>query len=321
MYMRVLIFITMIAIATLPIVAAEEKPVVVCTTSVLASIVKDLAGDKVVVEVIASPSVCPAHYDIKPSDVEKVRMASLILYHGFEPWIKDLVKASGSKAPLVAIKGSWNTPDLLKKKYEEVAKALEKYLGIDVSEKLRRCLKAIDETSQWLKKFAEEHGFTNTPVIVMLWQKNFVSFLGFKIVGVFGPPEKVSLKQFEELVKNGTKYGAVLVIDNLQSGVELGKKLAKEIGAIEVALTNFPYTAPELVNMTEVMKYNARLLAQALQYARWRSSSAEVGQLYEEINSLRAELSLWRYAFIASAVINVALLVCVVALVAKLRRR
>ena len=60
-------------------VSAGEKPVVVATTSVIGSVVKDLAGDRVDLYVIASPAICPAHYDIKPSDVYTFSNANLIL--------------------------------------------------------------------------------------------------------------------------------------------------------------------------------------------------------------------------------------------------
>jgi len=301
--------------------AQGSKPIVVCTTSVLASIVKDLAGDRVVVEVIAPPSICPAHYAVKPSDVEKLREASLILAHGFEPWLRDLVKVSGSRAPVVYVRGPWNTPTALRERYIEVAKALEKYLGLNVSARLEKCLRAIDETARWLKRFAEEHGFVGTPVIVMLWQRPFIAFLGFRIVGVYGPPEKVSLREFEQLVENGTKYHALLVVDNLQSGTALGKKLAEEIGAVEVALTNFPYTAPGLNNVTQVMKYDAQLLAQALSYARLRHSASLLAKLRSEVDELRTSLSLWMYGCIASIVVNAVLAACIAVLVKRLRQR
>ena len=116
--------------------AAEEKPVVVCTTTVLASVVRDLAGDQVVVEVVSSPAVCPAHYDVTPSDVEKFRHAALIFMHGFEPWVEELREASGSQAPVIKISGPWGVPEMLKAKYEAVAAGLEENLGIDVSESL-----------------------------------------------------------------------------------------------------------------------------------------------------------------------------------------
>lgn len=310
-----LILAMLIVSVTPTITSSNEKPTVVCTTTVLASIVEDLASDLVNVEVIASPTICPAHYDVRPSDVEKVRQASLILYHGFEPWIEDLVKASGSGAPMVKVSGPWSTPKFLKDKYVAVANALRDYLGIDVSDRLDKCLKGIDEVDEWLKGYAEEHGFTNTPVVSMLWQKGFITYLGFKVVATFKPPEMVSAKEYSEIVENASKANALLVIDNLQSGTELGKKIADEVGAIEVALTNFPKTAPGLNNVTKVMKYNAKLLADALSQVKY------VKELTTEVGNLRSEVGLWRTLSIASLVINVLLAISVGLLVIKLRRR
>jgi len=307
--------------ATQAIRAEADKPTVVATTTVLASIVRDLAGDKVIIEVVSSPEVCPAHYDIKPSDVDKVRRASLILAHGFEPWLKDLVKASGSNASVVFVKGSWNTLPSLKDEYITVAEALKKYLGINVSEELRKCLEAIDETSKWLVKYSEENGFIRVPVVVMEWQKPFVEFLGFNVVATYGPPEKVSLKQYQEVVENATKRRALLVMDNVQSGTELGKKIAEEAGAVEVALTNFPGIAPGLNNVTEMMKYNAQLIAQALHFAKLKNISTSVQSLQVKLKEIEDEAILWRYLFMTSVIINIVLVICIVLLATKARRR
>ena len=277
--------------------SSTDKPIVVTTTTVLESIVKDLAGDKVSVVVIASPAICPAHYDVRPSDVEAFRIADLILAHGIEPWVEDLKKASGSEAPIVYIKGPWNMPDTLKQRYSEVANAIEEHLGISVSDKLSKSLSEIDEVKQRLQGYAEEHGFKNTPVVSMMWQKGFISFLGFKVVATYRSPEMVSAKEYSEIIENATKYGAVLVIDNLQSGVELGEKIASEVGAVEVALTNFPGTAPGLNNVTEVMKYNARLLAEALVEAT----------VMKEKTMLERQIGFWRTTTYTLAVLAIAL--------------
>ncbi len=244
----------MLLIVALIALCAISEAKIVCTTSVLASIIEDLTGEKC--EVIASPTVCPAHYDIKPSDVEKVRKADIIICHGFEPWVDELVKASGKNITVIKVPGPWNTPKLLRDKYVKIANELKK-LGYDV--KLEKCLESINKTEKYLKEFAEKHGFVNTPVICMQWQKGFVEFLGFKILATYPPPEMVSAKKYEEIVEKGK--GAKLVIDNLQSGTELGKKIAKEIGVVEVALSNFPTDG----NVTSMMIENAEKLAKALE--------------------------------------------------------
>ena len=63
--------------------------------------------------------------------------------------INELKEASGSTAPIVKISGPWNTPDMLKAKYASVAEALQEYLGIDVSSRLEKCLKSIDEIKSY----------------------------------------------------------------------------------------------------------------------------------------------------------------------------
>ncbi|RLI02185.1 hypothetical protein DRO30_03015, partial [Candidatus Bathyarchaeota archaeon] len=249
-YMVRKIFIFLLTILLLAPVASAK---VVCTTTVLASIVEDLSGEKC--EVIASPTVCPGHYDIRPSDIEKVKDANVIFAHGFEPWVDELVNASKSEARVVKVPGPWNTPKTLKDKYIKIAGELEK-LGYEVN--LEKCLNSINKTESYLKTFAANNGFVNTSVICMQWQKGFIEFLGFKILATYPPPEMISAKKYEEIIQKGKD--AKLVIDNLQSGTELGEKIAKEIGAVEVALSNFPMEG----NVTTMMIQNAEKLANAL---------------------------------------------------------
>ncbi|MCX8176210.1 MAG: metal ABC transporter substrate-binding protein [Candidatus Bathyarchaeota archaeon] len=294
--------ITLTLFVNLPTtLASGEKPIVVATTTVLGSIVKELAGDSVELIIIASPSVCPAHHDIKPSDVYAFSKANLILYHGIEPWIDTLVKTSGTNASLVKISGSWNTPEGIKRYYVSVATVLKEKLGLDVSGKLSIILAKIDETSSALKGKAEKLGVSNVKVIAMSWQKEFVSWLGFNVVASFGPPEKLSSADVEELVKTGKKEEIMLVISNLQSGVAFGESLASEVGAIHVALTNFPWIDPELDTLTDVLNRNAENLFKAV----------EIHGIQLKALKAESESSFYRtlsYSLIAIVVVEAALI-------------
>lgn len=287
------------------------KPIVVCTTTVLSSIVYDLAKDKVIVEVISSPAVCPAHYDIKPSDVNMFRSASIIFIHGFEPWVNDLKTASGSNATIIKVTGPWNTPEKLREKYILIANMLEKYLKLNLTENLYRCLKAINETEEYLIKYSQDHEFKDIRVICMAWQQGFINFLGFRIVAVYGPPEKISVRQYENIIKNASQAKAILVIDNIQSGTEFGEKLASMVGGVEVSLTNFPGISPELKNMTMVMKWNAERLGKAIMEIKLKG----------EINRLEEEIKMWRMITIVSLILFIVLLILCISLILKIRRK
>jgi len=252
---RIALLLAFIISMISPVVAASENSSeIVCTTTVLGSIVEDLTGEKC--EIIASPSVCPAHYDIKPSDVEKVRNARIIFCHGIEPWIDELVNSSGKEIKVVKISGAWNTPDALREKYVKMAEALEEE-GYEVN--LRRCLESINQTEEYLKEFAEEKGFNGTPVVCMQWQASYLKFLGFEILATYPPPEMISAKKYEEILNSGS--GAKLVVDNLQSGTDFGKELAEKLGAKHAVISNFP---ADEENVTSMLVRNAQILADAL---------------------------------------------------------
>jgi len=268
-----------------------EKPTVVTTTTVLGSIVNDLAGDSVELMVVSSPNVCPAHYDVKPSDVYAFSKANLILYHGFEPWVDTLVEASRTNASLVKISGPWNTPEGVKGYYVRVANALKENLGLDVSEKLNIVLAKLNETSSILKGEAENLGVSNVKVIVMKWQKAYVSWLGFNVVADFGPPEKLSSADVEKLVEVGKKERVMLVVSNLQSGTAFGESLASEIGAIHVVLTNFPGTEPNLKTLIDVLGKNAETLFKAVELYEAKLSAVKAESELEFYKTLTYSLA------------------------------
>jgi len=314
----ILFILTLFLILTAVVTSVHaEKPVIVASTTVLASIVEDLAGDQVIVEYIALPTVCPAHYDIKPSDIEKFKYASLILSHGIEPWIDKLVSASGSRALVFKdICKSWSTPSDLKNCYIQVANILEKYLDIPISERLNKSLQTIDEVSSWLKSYSRESGFEGVPVVVMKWQRSYISYLGFNVVASYGPPETVSLKEYSEVVSNATQARAVLVIDNIPSGIDLGIKIAREIGAVEVAIHNFPKTAPEISNVTDMWIYNAKLLANALKAA---NTTMTIETLYNQVLKLSRDVNLLTIYLSISGVLNVVLTIALVITIIKFK--
>jgi len=243
---------------------ADEKIKVVCTTTILETFVEEIGGEKVDVISLVQPGVCPAHFDIRPSNVYDVSEASLILCHGIEPWLDDLINSSGNKdVKKVLLKGSWSTPDSAIRKIGEIKNALSEVSPENTEyfkENAEKTIENIRETAENIKEEAESLGVKNIDVICMGWQKEFVEWIGFNIVATYGPPEKVSMKEINEL----TKTKAVLVIDNLQSGTKLGSQIASEIGAYHVILTNFPDAVPETDTISKMIEYNADQLFNAV---------------------------------------------------------
>ncbi len=86
-------------------VFSQDKIKVVSSASIFQDMAKNIGGDKITSESIVPIGGDPHTYTPKPSDVELVSSADLILINGltFEGWITELIENSGTKAKVVLI--------------------------------------------------------------------------------------------------------------------------------------------------------------------------------------------------------------------------
>jgi zinc/manganese transport system substrate-binding protein len=82
---------------------AQERIKVIATFSILADLAKNVGGGRVEVEALVGPNGDAHVYAPAPADAKKVADAKVVVSNGlgFEGWIARLVKASGTKAPIV----------------------------------------------------------------------------------------------------------------------------------------------------------------------------------------------------------------------------
>lgn len=75
----------------------ESKKTVTVTTTFLEDMVKVLAGDKVNIELVIPAGADPHLYEPKPQDLEKLKKADLLLYHGlhFEGKMVEVLEQKG----------------------------------------------------------------------------------------------------------------------------------------------------------------------------------------------------------------------------------
>lgn len=297
--------LTLLMVAQCSTVASanDERPMIVCTTNVLGSLVQGFLGGGADVVVLVRPGLCPADFDMKPSDVYAVSKASLLFYHAIpgEFWLQGLIEASGNtNLTKVVVPGVYNTPEGARRCITLVGGNLSRVLSIDLNSTVSAMLADVDAAESEIGSEAEELGVTEVKVVCMKWQRAFVESVGFDVVADYDPPESLSAGYIVNLTDTAKKEGVALVIDNLQVGVDFGAGLASEIGGEHVVLTNFPGAIPGTGNITQMFRYNARQLFEGLR--TWRST----GALRAEIEGLKGQLTIFQAAT-AVAVIVVAL--------------
>jgi zinc/manganese transport system substrate-binding protein len=87
---------------------ARAQPRVVATFSILADLVKNIGGGRIETQTLVGPDSDAHVYTPTPADARRVGGAALVFVNGlgFEGWMARLIKASGTKAPIVvATKG------------------------------------------------------------------------------------------------------------------------------------------------------------------------------------------------------------------------
>jgi zinc/manganese transport system substrate-binding protein len=101
-FRRVLLTVAIVCFA-FPATAQEKLPVV-ATFSILGDFVQNVGGSRVALTTLVGPDGDAHVYSATPADAKKVADAKVVFTNGlgFEGWMERLVKASGTKAPLVA---------------------------------------------------------------------------------------------------------------------------------------------------------------------------------------------------------------------------
>src|SRR5262249_16796060 len=96
------------ALFVAPCARTQDRLKVIASFSILGDFVKNVGGDRVEVATLVGPNGNAHVYAPSPGDAQKGADAKLVFVNGlgFEGWLERLVKASGTKAPIVvATKG------------------------------------------------------------------------------------------------------------------------------------------------------------------------------------------------------------------------
>jgi zinc transport system substrate-binding protein len=239
-------------------VTKVEAPIVrtIVTSDTLLSgmIASLLPPNRYSVEAILPPGQCPGHYDVKLSDIEKMKKADLIVSFKGMPFM-DKAGGEGGRQLFVDAGGrNWMAPDSYIRGLDALAKALSNRFPGDQNEIMKRKEEAIRKVEEASKALIEKIKGTKThgkSLIASSMQKEPLEWMGFRIVGEYGRPEAMSTREVVRLSKTGKDQRAIAVVDNLQSGPDTGKGIAETLGVPHVVLTNFPSEKGYLATLGE----------------------------------------------------------------------
>ncbi len=277
-------------------VQADDKPIIVCTTSAVGSVVEEFLGDAAEVLVLVQPGLCPADFDMKPGYIDAISKAQVLFKQNIqgEFWLNGLLEAAGnSDLKIVAIPGVYNTPDGAKNYIRQVGENLSQILGMDLNSKTAQLLSEIDDMASLMASQASTLDAANVKVICMSWLKTFIESAGFTVVATFNPPETLSAGDLISLIRMARNESVALIVDNLQIDTEFGAGIASEVGAEHVVLTNFPGAVPKTETLAGMLKYNMEQLFDAtITYQSASALKAEKIELHNQLAIFQIATSL-----------------------------
>lgn len=253
--------------------AAGGKLKVVTTTSLTADIVAQLGQDRVTVVNIVPPASCPGHFDVKPGDMQVLADAQLFFVHDWqgETFTDELINSARNaelEKVVLGIKGNWLTPPVQREAIDKIsavlAEADPENAGL-YQNNASALLETVAVTEREVKERLDAAGVAEVKVLVNEMQTGFLAWAGYEVVGSFGAPDSTSPKELEDLLKAGREAGVELVVDNLQSGHDAGKAIARELGANHVTLSNFPGGFEGTENWALTVERNVDLLLEAME--------------------------------------------------------
>ena len=217
-------------------------------------IVSLLPPDRYSVEAILPPGQCPGHYDVKLTDIAKIKKAVLTVSFRDMPFMNKALADGGAHLLLDTGGRNWMTPDSYVYGLSVVAEGLAMHLpeeraGI-MARKERAGLEVRIRADNLRKKIIQP-GTLGKAVIASSMQKETVEWMGFRVVGEYGRQEALSVRDVTALSRIGRDKHVVMIVDNLQSGPDEGKGIAETLKVPHVVLTNFPSEKGYLATLEE----------------------------------------------------------------------
>ena len=256
--------------------SVPSKLQVVTRTSLIAQIVERVVGDKVDVVNIIPPAQCPGHFDVKPSDIQKLADADLFLLHGWqwEKFSQDLI-ASANNPDLSVVSldiqttenQNWMTPAV---QVEAVGIITSALCQVDTENSAGYQQSAAEYKDKILAKEPEikaklaKVNPSEVNVMCADMQFGFVKWVGFNIADSYGRPDSLTPQVLKELVDKGRAENVTLIIGNLQSGQDAGKGIAEELGCLRIILSNFPGGFDDTETWEKAIDKNIELILEAI---------------------------------------------------------
>lgn len=245
----------------------DDTPPVAVTNSLLECAVKDLLGEATAVLRLAAPGMCPGHFDIRPSQVQRLRSCRVLLRLDFQKSLDAKLSGArdeGLRIAEIRIPGGLCEPASYIAACRQTADALVAADLLDratADQRLAAIQTRVEQTAARCRQKAAD--LRDRPVIASSHQDAFCRWLGLRPVAVFAGADSAGVGQVDHAVRQGEQAGVKLIIANLPEGRRVADALAERLGARVVVFGNFPALGDGQNSFEDLIQANVDALIEA----------------------------------------------------------
>jgi len=250
--------------------AAENGPEVAVTNSYLQCVVRDLWGEDLGVLCLASPGMCPGHFDISPGQVRQLRSCRLLLRFDFQQGVEERLgrlREGGLDVQSVTPSPGLCVPDtylvvcrqvgqVLSQAYPERAAQFTNRLGA-----IQARLAALGAE---LRNSLVDSGIAGAGVLASNHQAQFARWLGLDPIATFVGSDTETVANIDHCLRRTVGREVRFVIANRQEGTALARALADRCQARPVVFSNFPEVCDPGTGFDRLLRDNVRFLCEAV---------------------------------------------------------
>lgn len=224
----------------------DSRPQIAVANSYLEAAVLDLGVEPSKVMNFVPPGMCPGHFDLTPSQVERLLSCSVLLVFDFQNNISSSlprVRESGLTIGVIAPPPGLCVPDSYLSVVRQAAATLESANLIsapDSAARLHAIEERMKELAQGVRSDMERAGLRDGAMLVSKHQEVFARWLGLNPVGTFRGSDTETPGPIQSALENAAKQPVRWVLANQQEGTELAQSLAKRLSVGLVIFSNFP---------------------------------------------------------------------------------
>lgn len=223
----------------------DKQPAVAVTNSYLQAAVADLMGEDFAVVPLAGPGTCPGHFDLRPSQIERLSTCRLLVRFDFQRRIESKLRGRlGDSLTVAAVEnnGGMCEPSNYAEACGQIADALVAADLIDrpaADARLAEIRRRMESLHEWSVEQIASAGLRGLPVVASSHQEAFCTGLGLNVAAAY-PGGDARPSQLDEVVAAAQSAHAGLLIANLPAGRRTADMLAERLGVAVVVFANFP---------------------------------------------------------------------------------